>query len=173
MSEKELLTKKFILVGMEDAKISTVEKPIIGTHALATCHGVLLYSEETKQAIVAHVPCDEYKAIDTINKIFRLIRENNLLKIKFKYKIFSGYYVEDHYNITELLEKHFTDFIPFDEKYIPENAIQKDESTESCEFAFDASNGKFVSDKVFFGTYYYIINNDESNINDQNIARQR
>ena len=46
MDEKEILTKKFILVDMADAQISTDDKPIIGTQALVTCVGVLLYNEE-------------------------------------------------------------------------------------------------------------------------------
>ena len=46
MNELEQNTKKFILVGMNDAKISTNDRPIIGTDALATCIGLLLYSEE-------------------------------------------------------------------------------------------------------------------------------
>ena len=50
MTEKELLTKKFILVDMNDAQISTEDRPIIGTQALATCIGVLLYNEEKKVA---------------------------------------------------------------------------------------------------------------------------
>ena len=55
MDEKENLTKKFILVKMRDMQISTDEKPIIGTQSLATCVGVLIYSEESKKAIVAHI----------------------------------------------------------------------------------------------------------------------
>ena len=70
MTEKELLTKKFILVDMDDAQISTEDRPIIGTQALATCIGVLLYSEEKKLAIVAHVSSEP---IQTIDKIFKLI----------------------------------------------------------------------------------------------------
>ena len=52
---KEQLKQKMIIVEMNDADISTEEKPIIGTYALATCLGVLLYSEETRKAIVAHI----------------------------------------------------------------------------------------------------------------------
>ena len=158
MNEKELLTKKFMLVDMGDAKISTDEKPIIGTQALATCLGVLLYSEEKKIAIVAHVPPDEIQALMTINKIFELIVDHKLISITFKYKIIKGYY-EEHYHIFELLEKHFSHFIPFNNNEIPDYAIQTDEKYTSKKFAFNSLTGKFVTNNVFFGTDYNIINN--------------
>jgi len=152
------MTKKCILVGMDDAKISTEEKPIIGTHALATCMGVLLYSEERKVAIVAHVSCEPMRVLD---KIFKLISDNHLLRTTIKYRIISGYYKEDHYNVKEILEKHFVDFIPFDNGEDNDYGIQKDEETTSCEFAFDASSGEFVTDNIFFGLEYYMINEDD------------
>lgn len=160
MTEKELLTQKFILVDMDDAQISTEEKPIIGTHALATCIGVLLYSEEKKTAIVAHVSSEPMRSID---KIFNLIIENKLYSTKFKYKIITGYY-EEHYQVKKLLEEHFKDFIPFGENEILHSDIQIAEETTSKQFAFNASTGKFVTDKVLFGADYYMINtiDDES-----------
>ena len=161
MTEKELLTKKFILVNMDDAQISTEERPIIGTHALATCLGVLLYSEEKKVAIVAHVSSEPMCAID---KIFNLILQNKLYRTKLKYKIIPGFY-EEHYNTKELLEAHLKDYIPFGENEIPEYAVKIDDETMSKEFAFDASTGKFVTDKVLFGTDYYIVNDEYNNKN--------
>lgn len=157
MNEIEQNTKKFILVGMNDAKISTNNKPIIGTDALATCTGLLLYSEAKKLAIVAHVAPDNIEAID---KVFQIIIDNKLRNTKFKYLIIPGYYKE-HYNTIDLIEKHMTDFTPFDLSEIPENAIKRNEETTSHKFAFDASTGKFITDKVLFGTYYYILNPEE------------
>lgn len=162
MNEKVLLTKKMILVGMNDAKISTEEKPIIGTDALATCLGVLLYSEEKKQAIVAHVSSNPIPALD---KIFQIMIDNKLLKTQFKYKIFFGYYKDaaEYYQVEDILEKHFKDFIPFDEEEIPTDAINTVLPLGANEFAFDASTGKFVTNKVLFGQEYYMINNDNFN----------
>lgn len=74
---------------MDDTKISTKEKPIIGTQALATCIGVLLYDEENKVAIVAHISSEPIPIID---KIFNLIMKNKLYNNKLKYKIIAGYY---------------------------------------------------------------------------------
>ena len=145
MNEKQLLDKKCILVDMNTAEISTKEKPIIGTWALATCIGVLLYSEEKRVAIVAHVAPDSMQAI---NKIFEIIIKNKLLKTSFKYKIVPGYYVE-HYNTKELIEKHLTHFVPFNDDEIPDHGIQTNEQLTSRQFAFDSSTGKFVTDKIF------------------------
>ncbi|MGM9881524.1 MAG: hypothetical protein ACI31S_01620 [Bacilli bacterium] len=164
MENKELLTKRFIIVEMGDAKISTDEKPIIGVQALATCLGVLLYSEEKKLAIVAHVPPDEINALITIDKIFQLILDHKLTSTTFKYKIIPGYY-EEHYNIKSMLEKHFSHFIPFNEDEIPDYAIQTNENYTSKEFAFDSSTGKFVTNNVYFGIEYNIINNIKKNKN--------
>lgn len=156
MSEKELLTKKFIMVDMNDAMISTDDKYIIGTQALATCTGILIYSESDKKAIVAHVTSNP---LETINKIFNLIIKNKLYRNKLKYKIIPGTDREahDYYNVINLLEEHFKDHIPFNDEEVF-TGIELDENTNSYQFAFDALNGKFVSDKVLFGTDHYIIN---------------
>ena len=156
MNEKELLTKKFILVKMDDAQITTEDKPIIGTEALATCLGLLLYSEEKKIAIVAHVSSEPMKAL---NKVFEIMFNNNLLRTTFKYKIIEGYYKE-HYKTKELLEKYFGMNIPFDNT--SDNDIKIDEKNTQKLFAFDASTGKFVTDKVYYGVEYYMVNQEEN-----------
>ena len=162
MNEKELLTKKFIKVSMNDVQISTDDKPIIGTDSLATCTGVLLYSEIKKRAIVAHVACE------TKNIFYRsleLAYKNGFNDAFIKYKIIPGYYF-NHYETKKELDSLYGSIpnllIPFDEKDIPEGAIIKDEKTPSLKFAFDASSGKFVTDKVCFGKEYIDIN--ENNI---------
>lgn len=159
MDEKELLTKKMLLVKMNDAMITTNDKTIIGTDALATCIGVLLYNEDKKIAIVAHV---KPNSIDAINKIFDIIVKNKLWSTKFKYLIIPGYY-EEHYNTTKLIQKHLTHMIPFNQDEIPKNAIITNEEFTSKAFAFDAATGKFVTNKVYFGKDYYKINQKEEN----------
>lgn len=141
------------LVGMNEAGITTKENPIIGTFALATCFGILLYDEEAKEAIVAHVSTD---IVPTILKIFDLIKVNQ--KRVFKYAIIPGYYSEkeDPYDIKSTLRKLFEDIqtgnIKFEQfKNIPKDAIKKDINTPSFEFAFDSRNGKFITDKISFG----------------------
>jgi len=160
MTEKEKLTQKFIIVDMNDAQISTDEKTIIGTQALATCIGILLYNEELKKAIVAHATTTPEIAID---KIFKIIVENKLWHVPFKYKIILGSDIKPvmFYNTIDTIKKYFSHFTPFDETQIPKEAIETDERTISHQFAFDASSGKFVTDKVLFGLEYYNINKDQ------------
>lgn len=164
MNELENLTKKFILVNMDEAKISTSDKPIIGTHALATCTGLLLYCKERKVAIVAHISTN---IEEVVNKVLDLLESNNIKFSNIEYRIIPGY---DRYdeeiintiirklrfgNISRLLSNHL---VPFSNSKIRRNDVQTDVNTLSNQFAFDAETGKFVSDKVVFGVEYYVIN---------------
>jgi len=45
-------------------------------------------------------------------------------------------------------------FVPFLLKEVPLDAIIKDPDLPAYQFAFDAQSGKFVSDKVLYGTDY-------------------
>lgn len=164
MSEKEMLTKKFIMVDMGDAMISTDDKYIIGTQALATCTGILIYSESSKKAIVAHISSDYIKTLD---KIFKLIIEYKLYGDKLKYAVIPGADREahDYYGVFDALNKHFVDYDVMNEENVS-NGVILDADTFSKQFAFDALNGIFVSDKVLFGTDYYSINPDFNDINE-------
>lgn len=149
------------LVNMNEVGITTKENPIIGTYALATCFGILLYDEENKEAIVAHISTD---IVSVILKIFDLIKVNK--KRVFKYAIIPGYYSQksDPYDIKNKLIKLFedaqTDNIKFEQiKNIPKDAIKKDLTTPSFEFAFDSRTGKFVSDETLFDVKSVCVNN--------------
>jgi len=165
MNEKENLTKRLKLVTMDEVDISTDEKSIIGTQALSTCVGVLLYSEVKKRAIVAHFSA-EWEPL--VIPMLELIFENGLNDedYKIKYKIIPGYY-EEHYQVKSSLEKVcmslYPTFIPFDENEIPSNAIEKDGELPAYRFAFDASTGKFVTDKVLYGMDYLKLCEDTQN----------
>ena len=161
MNRKNEMTKLLKLVEMDSADITTVEKPIIGTQALATCFGVLLYDEKNKEAIVAHVSSNWKKAVSLI---FNLISCGEFRT--FKYLIITGYYSEreDNYNIGSLLTKIFTEsnvktvnFIPFEMIY---SKYKQKDLTESYHFAFDSRTGKFVTDKVLFGEEYLKISEE-------------
>ena len=156
MNDITNLTKKFIMVGMDDADISTDDNYIIGTEALATCTGVLIYSENTKRAIVAHISSDYKKTID---KLFSIIIENKLYREKLKYAIICGTdkSAHDHYGIINILEEYFKDYIPLSNELVS-SGVLLDKNTDSNQFAFDAMNGNFVSDKVLFGLDYYSVN---------------
>lgn len=142
------LTKEMIIVSMNDADITTEDKPIIGTYALATCLGVLLYSEEKKKAIVAHVVSSNHQ--HTIDKIFNLLIKNKLLNTPIKYKIILGYYKDaaEYYNTIEELEKYFKEFIP----YTGEIDINTNDTLGANAFAFDASTGRFITSSIIKDT---------------------
>lgn len=155
MKDKIKMSEKMILVNMNEVDISTDDKHIIGTYALATCVGVLLYSEEKNRAIVAHVASEwKYMVQRTIDLIFENGMENSIIK----YKIIPGNYY-NNYRIKENLEEVYASlypmFVPFSEKEFPDNAVEIDEATSSHQFAFDSLNGEFVSDKVLYGKEYF------------------
>lgn len=136
-----------MIVEMNEVGISSEEYPIIGTHALATCFGILLYEKTKKIAIVGHCTSDW---IPIILKMLNLIDNDD--KYCFKYLVIPGFYSEqkDIYKTKLKIETFFnifkTDkvtFQPFTEKYI----ITFDEKTSSYEFLFDSRIGKFVSEK--------------------------
>ena len=153
MEEKKKNTHEFKMVHMYEADISTSEKPIIGTDALATCVGVLLYNETKKQAIVAHVAPEQF---DIIDQIIKLLVENNWISDNIKYKIIPGYYKE-HYNTKETLEEYFSIFERIDDSKLSENDIMTNEEYTCRAFAFDSRIGQFITDKVYFGEDYYKI----------------
>jgi len=161
--EKELLTKKFIMVDINRVEISTIDKPIIGTEALATCVGILIYSEKHKKAIVGHVASN---IGDIIDDTIIFICENNLDDAPLKYKVIPGYYY-NKYGILEELENYYSSkpqfFVPFQDDEISNNDIRMDEVTKSYEFAFDSLTGKFVTEQVLFGEDYIKINEDTTN----------
>ena len=162
MNEMIELSKKFIMVNMDDAMISTDEKPIIGTEALATCTGVLIYCEELKKAIVAHISSDYNKTID---RIFKLIIDNKLYRFPLKYKIILGAdkgKAANYHGIIAYLEKHFKEFPMIEYRDLYQNDIMTDKNF-SNQFAFDASKGIFVTDRVFFDKDYYMINDYDNN----------
>ena len=154
MEEKEKNTQAFKMVHMYEADISTDEKPIIGTDALATCIGVLLYNENKRQAIVAHVAPEQFNIIKQITK---LLIENNWLSDNIKYKIIPGYYKE-HYNTKETLEEYFSIFEKIADSELTKKDIMTNEEFTCRSFAFDSRIGKFVTDKVYFGEDYYRVN---------------
>lgn len=145
---KEELLQKLTLVAMDHADITTLDKPIIGTHSLAPCLGILLYDEEKKMALVVHARSGN--PIPALDELFTIIYKNRLSSTKFKYKIFDGYYKEEakFYHTKEIIKKHFKEYIPFNEEEIPSTALLKNPNLEANEFYFDASTGKFVTNEV-------------------------
>lgn len=172
MDSKKEMTKKLKLVDMNEVDITTEQKPIIGTQALATCVGVLLYSEIKKMAIVAHFSVDSLYLVTTM---LELIIDNGLdteESSRIKYKVIPGF-VDEHYNLKNDLEKICQSlhplFIPFSDEEVPSNVIEKDGDLPANRFAFDASTGKFVTDKVLFGMDYLAVCEEDKKPSDRGI----
>ncbi len=153
---KEENTKLLNLVGMNEAGITTEEKPIIGTQALATCFGVLLYERNKKVALVAHLSVNFIPTLINLLDLINFSQEN-----VFEFLIIPGYYSakEDHYNIYRQLLEIFKEcntpkfkFVPFRQSL--KNNIHFDKDTLSYSFAFDSRTGKFVNEEVYFGLEY-------------------
>lgn len=137
-------------VDMNEVDISSEEYPIIGTSALATCFGILLYDKVRKIAIVGHSTSDW---IPVILKILNFVDDSYYCTLS--YLIIPGYdsKKEDVYKTKIKIEKFFklfkTDKIKF-EPFDDEVFIIFDEETCSYEFRFDSRIGKFLSEKKDF-----------------------
>lgn len=103
MIDKEILASQIILVGMNEAEVSTIKQPYIGTTALATCVGLIIYNRQTKQALVSHLSV-EWKYV--IEEILIKLLENNFISEE-EYIKLKG--------IFSLYEKYFFDIPNMDE----------------------------------------------------------
>lgn len=138
------MENNYISVGMNEIKITDSNNKMIGTQALATCVGVILYIEKYKTALVAHI---SDKPEQYFERILYILKENNLLDSKVKYAVIRGYY----YNHYELYENLCSLFEEFKELFIPLNYkksdIEKDEELPALQFIFNAETGNFVKSK--------------------------
>lgn len=133
------------IVEMNEVGISSEEYPIIGTVALSTCLGILLYEENSKIAIVAHCTSDW---IPIVLKMLNLIDDSK--PRVFKYLIIPGYYM-DNYDTINKINKFFLrfsneklTFIPYQQEY--KSYLIFDKKTLSYEFMFDANTGNFITE---------------------------
>lgn len=179
MNDKENLTKKFIMVDTDEILVSTQDKPIIGTEDLGPCIGFILYSEEEKKAIVGHVSRDQLLFNESLSnmrfQISSILDQNNLFGSPLDLTIIEGAYKSEHLTDSSSLDI-FNPLIPkkvnavdiIEENiksvdFINVQSIKKDDIGSeiiningmlSKQFAFDASTGQFVTDKVLFGIDY-------------------
>lgn len=93
---KEELTKKFKMLDMNDVDISTEDKTIIGTQALAPCIAFVLYQREHKRAIAGHLSSNCFLtngSVDLmISRLESLIKENGLENLGFDLYLIEGAY---------------------------------------------------------------------------------
>lgn len=136
---------------------------IICTNALATCIGMLIYDEKNKKAALGHFYSNKFgsKVTEEANDIFAsLIKSldmNDMLNENLKYMIVPGghayyYNIDKIYKVCdELFEKFekIPNFKKFTKEEIKEDTIKENIETKSLELAFDALNGKFVTNELF------------------------
>lgn len=142
-----------LLASMNSYVTSSDDKPIVGTNALATCVGLLMYNPFNKKASVGHfAPSDEYdKVLRMICDMYLSIFDENGFKVE--YLVVPGFYIE-HYGtreyIEEVLRKEDNIFIKMDVKREECIVTLPEESgIPSSEFAFDTRCKLFVSKDVF------------------------
>lgn len=135
------------VADMNEYVLATPTTPLIGTYALATCLGLIMYDEHNHFAL-AHISSD-YK-----NLISQMLRQM-INTAPIHVIIIPGYdtYPEKIYEIIAYLKDH-NNFSLYDFdieiKYIPEYL---EENTQSIEFAFDTRTKTFIKvdyDKILF-----------------------
>lgn len=108
MSEKELLTKKFKMIHMNEIGISDEEKPIIGTEGLIYCIGFILHNKEHKKAIVGHISSPKLENDFDLNKIrqeiFQFIYYGGLIGASFDLYLINSAYKNKDIDCSNTLE---------------------------------------------------------------------
>ncbi len=178
MSEYEILRSKFINVYMNETKISTNDKPIIGTGGLQTCIGFILYNKDIKKAIVGHVSTSKLINDDGLEEIRKQIKtivdENKLNGLTFDLMLVEGgekykrpVYNWDlktlnlektRYSVFEILEETLKNLGVINIGTINKNFSLYDveivginTNEPSKRFAFNANTGKFLTSYIFSG----------------------
>lgn len=68
---KNFLQDKSSIAGMGQIVVSSKEKPIVGTTALATCWGIVFYDRKNKKAYVGHAAPSVY--MKTLNQMINML----------------------------------------------------------------------------------------------------
>lgn len=167
---KDFLTTKSSIAGMGQIVVSSKEKPIVGTNALATCWGIVFYDRKNKKAYVAHAAPGVY--METLNKMVAML-DSSITQVEYgiipgwdNYHEFGGKSSvlnlcdenkNPYYHMQNTLERisniHFVP-LQFDLD-IREN---RECGNYSYEFAFDANSCTNVTQYLFFDKNNYEIN---------------
>lgn len=148
---RQSLKAKALMAHMCCVVSSSIDKPIIGTQALDTCHDILFYDRIKRFGVVGHVTSG-YKGI--LNEMLAMFEDGQNHTIE--YMIIPGYRIvekADYRTFSEILYclKSYGNpqivFVPL-KNY--EGGIKLHKSTLTYEFAFNTADGNFVSNKLFF-----------------------
>ena len=147
----ELITHSNI-VGMNQVVVSTSDKPIIGTQALDTCFGILLYDRKNKFGICGHA--DPKKIFGIVVKMLKQIPSTTEGNVE--YTIISGYRAIEQHNfkcveeIQDILRNYMSvnPKIHFTSLKTPLNPSMPN-GLLCYDFAFDTISGKDITSIVF------------------------
>ena len=147
----ELITHSNI-AGMDQVVVSTSDKPIIGTQALDTCFGILLYDRKNKFGICGHA--DPYNTFGIIVEMLKQIPESTEGIIE--YTIVPGYRAmkqkkfEREDEIQDILRNYMSinPKIHFTSLKTPLNPSMPN-GLLCYDFAFDTISGKDITSIVF------------------------
>ena len=144
------LRSKSSLAFMGQIVTSTLEKPIVGTFALATCYGIIFYDRKNKKAWVGHGP-----ASSPILTLRTMLENINDVTGDLEYGIIPGWDNIHNNNFKEFdkMLNFLCNYCPKQIRLVPiANLIIKEDSraNHSYEFAFNAQTGTSVTDELFY-----------------------
>lgn len=148
---KYRMLEKTTLAGMGRVVESTKERPVIGTQALDTCYGIMFYDRAKKEGIAGHaVPS---QLITVLAEMLEWLEGRTGL---IEYMILPGFRNVDRKDYSGFKELHdyMLEHTPDNIKMMPlkdmRSGFRLDQASLSYEFAFDTTNGEFVTEYVFF-----------------------
>ena len=152
MDETIQLTAHSSIACMNQVVVSTAKKPIIGTQALDTCFGILLYDRKNKFGICGHASPNNI--IGIVVEMLKQIPVNT--ESTFEYAIVPGYRAMEQKNFKEVNEiqdilNHYMSINPkISFTSLKTTLTPKMPNGLLCyDFAFDTFSGKDVTDILF------------------------
>lgn len=147
---KYILEQHANIAGMGEIVVSSKDKPIIGTTALDTCFGIVLYDRKNKKGIVGHAAPSS--RISTLIDMINLLEKDQQQVIE--YAIISGYRNDEKHDYSgqEELLNYLENHCPQNIKLIPfsDLRVQVCSNVLAYEFAFEVNTGKSVSNYLFY-----------------------
>ncbi len=147
---KLALKAKANIADINEIVVSSLEKPVVGTIALATCYGIVFYDRKNKLAMVGHAsPSNLINILKEMMQYFTIDSEATI-----EYVFVPGYVNDANkdYQGLRILEDYLIKNTPSGIKLIPFNGIEllTHEDIGSYDFAFDATDGKPVTKYLFY-----------------------
>ena len=154
-------------VLMNQVKCVSGNNSLIGTKAIASCIGVLLYDKLNKKAIVGHFNSNMYDGpeVEDANRIYNelcnAIIDNNLSN-DIVYLVVPGLVgnVDRIKNVSIELEKYLAIYKKMEN--IEDDSIKINVETESLEFVFDPNYGVFATNIFYPNDNNYKLNDTKT-----------